>query len=269
MRISTIGFLACGLSLSACSLYFEQDPPDGSDDGSGDGPVDVDPCTLAGPADPPGFPFDVAYYQDVIWTLTRGYCGAGGCHVSGRDGLSGFRVWADNGDPCSMVASFNDFYDHSDFMDIPENSRVLRALDGSRPGHPLLRSPGTAEYDVLYGYIADAWARFRFDSPVAFFDAYVFEQEIQPQLDAVGCGATGCHHPNTALAGFVLYDYPVSGSSEMWQNFETVARLVDFQNPAESTLLYQRATDGHGGVVVPDPDSLLAWIQAGFDLVNR
>lgn len=196
MRISTISFLACGLALSACSLYFEQDPPDG------DGPGDGAPCTLAGPADsPPGFPFDVAYYQEVIWTLTRGYCGSGGCHVPGRDGFSGFRVWANNGDACAMIESFNDFYDHSDFTDIPENSRVLRALDGSRPSHPLLRSPGTAEYDVLYNYIAEAWGRFRFDSPAVF-------------------------------------------------------------------LVYQRATDGHGGAIVYAPDLLLDWIQDAYDLVD-
>lgn len=269
MRISTIGFLAsglaCGLALSACSLYFEQDPPDGSGGGPGDG----DPCTLAGPTDIPGFPFDVAYYQDVVWTLTRSNCGAGGCHAPGNGGFSSFRVWADNRDGCDMIRSFNAFYDHSDFSDNPEDSRVLRALDGSRPGHPLLRSPGTAEYDVLHGYIDRAWVQFRFDSPAVFFDFAVFEQDIQPMLDAPGCSAVGCHHPNTAIGGFVLYDYPVRDSSEMWQNFETVALLADFQAAPESTVLYLRATDGHGGVVVSDPELLLAWIQAAHDLVNR
>ena len=260
MRIPTISFLACGLALSACSLYFEQDA---------DGPGDVAPCTLAGPADsPPGFPFDVAYYQEVIWTLTRGYCGSGGCHAPGRDGFSGFRVWAENGDACAMIESFNDFYDHSDFTDIPENSRVLRALDGSRPGHPLLRSPGTAEYDVLYNYIAEAWGRFRFDSPAVFLDAYVFEQEIQPMLDAVGCSISYCHEASTAVAGFALYAFPEPGSPEMTQNFQNVARFVDFLEPPESTLLYQRATDGHGGAIVYAPDLLLDWIQDAYDLVD-
>jgi hypothetical protein len=268
MRISTISFLACGLALSACSLYFEQAPPDGSGDGPGGDPGGVTRCTLAGPADSPGFPFDVAYYQDVIWALTRGSCGSGGCHVPGRDGFSYFRVWADNGDPCAVIVSFNDFYGHSDFVDSPENSRILRAIDGSRAAHPVVRGPGTAEYDVLYDYIADAWSRFRFDSPAVFFDFSVFQQEIQPMLDAAGCGATGCHHPNTAQAGFVLYEYPVLDSSEMWQNFDNVTRLVDFQDRPEDTLLYQRAMDEHGGVSLPDPDALRAWLQAALDLVG-
>lgn len=263
MRISTFSFLACGLALAACSLYFEQDPDD-----SGDGPGDVDPCTLAGPANLPGYPFDVAYYQEVVWTLTRGSCGFGGCHAPNRNGFSDFRVWADDGDACSMIQSFNDFYDHSDFMADPENSRVLRALDGSRP-HPLLLGPGTVEYDVLFSYIEMAAVNFYYDSPLRYLDHYVFQQEIQPMLDATRCGALGCHHPSTALAGFALYEYPDWESEEMWQNFENMARMVDFQVPAESTILYQRATDGHGGVTASDPELLLAWIQAAYDRVGR
>ncbi len=68
MRISTISLLACGLALSACSLYFEQN--------AGDGAGDADPCPLAGPAQPPGDPFDVGYYQQGMWTLTQRSCGS-------------------------------------------------------------------------------------------------------------------------------------------------------------------------------------------------
>jgi hypothetical protein len=90
MRNSTISIVACGLARSACSLY----------------------------------------HQDVVWTLTRGHCGSGGCHEPGRDGFSYFRVWPDNGDPCAVIASFNDFCGHSDFVDSPESTRLYqRAMD--------------------------------------------------------------------------------------------------------------------------------------------
>jgi hypothetical protein len=81
MRISTISLLARGPALSACLLYFEQDP----DDGAGD----TDPGTLAGLAKSPGYPFEVAYYQQVMWPLTQRSCGSGGCHAPGGCSLTG------------------------------------------------------------------------------------------------------------------------------------------------------------------------------------
>jgi hypothetical protein len=260
MRISTIGLLACGLALSACSLYFEQDP----DDGAGS----PGPCEPAGPAQSPAYPFDAAYYQQVIWTLTQRTCGMDGCHTPNGGARFDFRVWADSGDSCNIVKSFNDFYANSDFVDFPENSRLLRALDGNVANHPLMLGPGTAEYDVLLGFILEAWSRLRLDDPAVYFDAYVFEQQIQPMLDAASCSVAGCHDPSSSVAGFALNAYPASGSPAMSQNLQSLARYVDFLVPPESTRLYQRATDRHGGTSVSAPESLLAWLQAAFDNVG-
>jgi hypothetical protein len=165
MRISTTSVLACGLALSACSLYFELDPDEGP---GGPGP---DPCALAGPPELPGYPFDVPYYQQEIWPLTQRTCGFTGCHAAEGNGF-GFRVWPDDGDACSMIQSFNELYANSDFADFPENSRILRAIDGSRLGHPLILVPGNPEYELLLWYITDAWSRLEFDTPAVYFDAY-------------------------------------------------------------------------------------------------
>ncbi|HWN66864.1 MAG TPA: hypothetical protein VNM90_04440 [Haliangium sp.] len=263
MRISPIGILACGLALSACSLYFEQDPGDPDDDRPGN----ADPCELAGPDEWPGFPFDVAEYQQVIWPMTQRTCSRAACHDSSNGASFDFLVWADNGDVCAMIRSFNDFYANSDFVEVPENSAVLRALDGRVP-HPVFLGPGTAEYDVLLEYIVQAWSRFQFDTPAPYFDAYVFEQQIQPMLDEAACTASGCHDPISSTGGFALYPFPAPGSQEMSQNLQSVARYVDFQVPPESTELYQRAAGWHGSIV-SSPELLLAWIQAAYDAMGR
>lgn len=150
MRIPTISVLACGLALSACSLYFEQDSNEAP------GP---DPCEIAGlPEATPGYPFDYGYYQQVIWPMTQRACGIAGCHAADGGGGFGFLVW-DDVETCSVTRSFNELYATSDFYDNPDDSFVLAVLDGRIRSHPLLLGPGSYEYDALQAFIWDAWYR--------------------------------------------------------------------------------------------------------------
>ncbi len=260
MRIDTILALACGLCLPACSLYFEPDP------GTGDGPP-PSTCELRGESDAfPGYPFNFAYYQQVVWPLTQRGCGIAGCHDA-QDGFSsGFEVWPQDGDPCSPIRSFNALYDHSDYIVWPENSVVLVALDGRRPTHPVQPGRGSVDYEVLYGFIREAWLEYgNVPSPSVYFDFDVFQSEIQPMLDSASCSAIGCHDFYSSYTPFSLYSRPAWDSSEMQVNFEMVTSYVDFRVGPEQTLLYTRAIDWHGGAGVYDPDELLDWITDAFE----
>lgn len=254
MRVSIMSILAGGLALCACSLYFEQEPDDSSD-----------PCVFAGPTAFPGYPFDVSLYQQSIWPMTQRACGVAGCHAPQSGGF-GFRVWADDGATCSMIQSFNDLYASSDYIDSPARSRVLRVIEGSERAHPLLFTPGTDQYDQIFTYIWDAWARFQGNrAPGSPFDTYVFEEEIQPMLDGGSCSVSGCHHPSSAVAGFALHPFPSPDSPEMADNLARVVEYVDFVVLPENTALFQRATDRHGGTSVVDPGWLLEWIEAAYN----
>lgn len=259
MRIDTIMALACGLSLPACSLYFEQDP------GTGEPPSAT--CELQSANDAvPGYPFDFTHYEQVVWPLTQRGCGIAGCHDA-RDGFSsGFEVWAQDGDPCSPIRSFNALYDHSDYIVWPESSAVLIALDGRMATHPVQPGRGSVDYEVLFSFIQEAWLQFGgAPSPSAYFDFYVFQSEIQPMLDAASCSAVGCHDFYTSYTPFSLYPQPAWSSSEMRVNFEMVTSYVDFRVSPEQTRLYTAATDWHGGSEVYDPVALLSWIRSAFD----
>jgi hypothetical protein len=260
MRVYSILALACGISSPACSLYFEGDPgPDG-------GPP-APACELhTTNAAIPGYPFDFAYYQRVVWPLTQRDCASsGGCH-GGTDSLTrGFEVWPQDDQPCSAVWSFNAFYDYSDYVIGPENSFVLAALDGRLPTHPIQPGRGFEGYDVLSGYIERAWSRYQ-GGPGrgVYFDLEVFQGEIQPMLDDSACTASGCHDVFTTPTFFGLHYRPAQDSTEMYVNFDSVARYVNFQVLPEATALFTQATNGHGGVTVTDPAALLDWIADAY-----
>jgi hypothetical protein len=102
MRFSTMSVLGCGLAPSACSLYFEQDPGDGR------GQPAPESCVLAGASGRPGHHFDPPELQQAIWPATQAACGLAGCHHP--TAASSFRVWPDDGDPCSVIRSFNQLH---------------------------------------------------------------------------------------------------------------------------------------------------------------
>jgi hypothetical protein len=60
-------------------------------------------------------------------------CGFASCACSAG---TSFRVWAGDGDPCSVIRSFNQLYAASELNDFPKESGLLLPLDGRRPGHP-------------------------------------------------------------------------------------------------------------------------------------
>ena len=261
MRVHPILALACGISLPACSLYFEQDP------GTGDAPPApaCEPNSANGSI--PGYPFDFPYYTQVVWPLTQRVCGSsGGCH-DGQDSFPrGFEVWPQDGNPCSPIWSFNDLYDYSDYINRPENSFALAALDGRLATHPVQPGQDSEEYEILYGYIERAWFQYvGGPTPSAYFDLEVFQSEIQPMLDDSACTASGCHDFFTTPTSFGLYYRPARDSAEMYTNFDLVPRWVDFNVTPEQTPLFVQATNWHGGSAVTDPARLLDWIEAAYD----
>jgi hypothetical protein len=263
MLIDSILALACGLALPACSLYFEQDP------GAADGPP-PSTCELRSANEAvPGYPFDFTDYEQVVWPLTQRGCGIAGCHDA-RDGFSAsFEVWPQDGDPCSLIRSFNALYDHSDYIVWPENSVVLVALDGRLATHPVQPGRGSVDYEVLHGYIQDAWLEYgNAPSPSVYFDFDVFQSEIQPMLDSASCSTIGCHDFYSSYSPFSLYPQPAWRSSEMQVNFEMVTSYVDLRLRPEQTRLYTTAVDWHGGTGVYDPAVLLDWITDAFDVFN-
>lgn len=263
MRVHSILALACGISSAACSLYFEQDP------GTGDGPATA--CDLRSEhAFIPGYPFDFAYYRDVVWPLTQRGCGSsGGCH-DGRDGFAhSFEVWPQDNEPCSANWSFNTLYDHTDFINSPEESLVLAALDGRMPSHPVQPGRNSEEYAVLFSFIDRAfWQNLGGLQPSDYFDFDVFQREIQPMLDNAACTASGCHDAFTTPTNLGLYYRPGWGSAEIEVNFQIVTSYVDFSRWPEEAPFYTWATDFHGGSAVTDPAALLAWITDAFDNFN-
>lgn len=252
--------LICGLSLPACSLYFEQDPGDG-----GDGPST---CELRSANDfVPGFPFQFPDYEQVVWPLTQRGCGVPGCHDATDGFSSGFEVWPRDGDPCSVIWSFNALYDHSDYLISPDNSVVLVALDGRMPTHPVQPGAGSSDYVAIYNFIRDAWLQFSGGDNSKYFDFFVFQADIQPMLDDASCAASNCHHFSTGYTGFLLYPQPAWDSAEMIENFDMVTSFVDLDVWPDETRLFNAATDWHG-TVVNDTAKLRRWLTDAFENRN-
>lgn len=255
--------LVCGLSLPACSLYFEQDPGTG-----GDGPP-PSTCELRSANDfVPGFPFQFPDYEQVVWPLTQRGCGVAGCHSANDGFATGFEVWPQDGDPCSVIRSFNELYDHSDYLIAPENSLVLVALDGRMPTHPVQPGPGSVDYEVIYSFIRDAWLQFSNGPSSNYFDFEVFQVEIQPMLDSASCAAIGCHDFSTGYSGFLLHVQPAWDSPAMLENFEMVTSFVDLYALPEQTRLFGAATNWHGGTAVSDTAALRRWLTDAFEDFN-
>lgn len=77
-------------------------------------------CELARATGTPGYPLDLAGYQQDIWPLTQGACSLAGCHCLATGAR--FRVGLDDGDPCSVIRSFNQFCAASELDNVPEQS---------------------------------------------------------------------------------------------------------------------------------------------------
>jgi len=102
------------------------------------------------------------------------------------------------------------------------------------------------------------------NSQSVYYDPLTFASSIQPDLDQASCAVSGCHDPRTAIRGFILLPAPSFGSFEMWSNLQFVTIGVDIAvSPfvAEDNSFFRRATDGHAGSAVSDPEALRAWLE--------
>lgn len=259
MRILLPAILAAGLALPGCALYFGEDS-----DSDGGVPSDPTDCPLPSLSTEPGFPFDVERYEQEIWPVTQQLCGLAGCHAPGSRESYGFTVWPSDGDPCSMPRSFGSLIRFYDLSGVPENSRVLAALDGRLP-HPLVLGAASPEYGLLLDYVVQALETLNPPDdpfPFQFFDFDVFQFYVQPMFDEASCTVSGCHDRGAGASLFPLHAFPALDSAEMMDNFVTATNVVRLDAAdAFETALYQLATNQHGGVAIADPVTLEIWIE--------
>lgn len=210
----------------------------------------------------PGYPFDPKAFREQVWPVLAGSCMGAGCHDA-PNGAGGFDMWAVSDDECEFASAFNAVYDHTDLRNDAKNSRVYAAVDGSKPGHVTV---GDAELEVILDYVTKA-----FTGPVGPPSTYTLESyqtEIDPLFTKSGC-VSGCHDPEAALGGFVLYEQPAPGSDEMQANFDAVVSRIEVQSGKEGadlSRIYTRSIDSHLGVRMSaeDAEALLSWIRSGL-----
>ncbi len=217
----------------------------------------------------PGYPFDVDRFTTTVLPVVAQSCGAGGCHGS-PTGNGGFTVWAaaQPGD-CDFGKTFNNVIGKID-LTTPANSRLTAAVSGGSATHPFTFPATAPGLEALKGFVDAAAATAAADgggvtpppgpSP---FNYTVYQQVVQPALNAATCAAAGCH--GSGAAGFTLAAAPAAGSPEMEANFIAVTSRANLAAPANSvfyvrsTVLHagggSRAVDGTAGAAI------LAWIE--------
>jgi hypothetical protein len=211
--------------------------------------------------------YDVSTFaQRIQPLLDAGSCATAGCH-SQQARAGTFALW-NRPEPGSVemwsnlqyVASLVDLAVPS--FQAEESAFYVRATD--RHLSSMFTDP-----PALAAWLEDAAARFQGGEPGEpdYFDAAVFETQVQPILDEAGCSNPGCHHRTSGLA-FALYPMPALESAEMAANRQAVIEWIELDAPGvEETTFYVRAVDGHRGAALPDPQAQLIadWIQRGLD----
>ncbi|HTE52724.1 MAG TPA: hypothetical protein VK698_17850 [Kofleriaceae bacterium] len=252
-------------------------------------PPSIDPECLLDGSDAetersPGYPYDIAVWNDQIAPLLAADCIAAGCHAdteppAGRSG--GLTVFA-SGTACDRVKTFKQVRAKVDLV-TPGESRILYALEGGaltgEVAHPLdygATDAGQEKLDLLRDFIEAATATCAADGGCStdlrdYFDREVFEEVIAPGLtaagDGAGCsGSAACHAPPVGQLGFVLPVSPAPGSDEMEAAYQAVVSRIDLDAEPGASLFYRRATVPHAGGVstTVEPDAaraILDWIE--------
>lgn len=253
-----------GLALVGCGPN-EGTPPATPDAGGGNG----GPCQIKSADEArPAYPFNFQQFKTDIWPGLQASCGLSGCHL-GPNGQAGFSVWPSSEALCPDTQSFNSVYDKIDLTTNPSNSILLKNMDGTDAHFPLfvddpltatVRAFIQAGFDELGGGENDL---------TGFFDQAIYEQQIQPQIDALGCTNAGCHNKTDVAGNLGLNPNPAAGSAEMEENFARMTTYVDPRNDdsAEETLLYVRFSDRHRGIAfgLDSLNVLKSWIQDAID----
>ncbi len=263
---------------AGCSLYFESEPSGGPATPPPDAGVPPRPNPTpdaSPPPDPancqmrtldsrvPGFPFNVARFQERIYGDLYEGCGFSGCHDAETTPF-GYRVWRTDPLGCADIRTFNELFDWVNLSENPRNSELLVNINGTNPFHPIQLSSDDPTLEELTEYILEAYNTLNSDiglDPIEQLDYDIFAGAIQPLMDQAQCTLSGCHNDTDSIARpFDLSPSPPSNSPEMDRNFLLTAEMVDIDDP-ESSYFYIRATDRHRSVAFPEPELLLEWIR--------
>ncbi len=231
----------------------------------------------------PGYPYDLALWNEEVAPLLARDCTQAGCHADAAPpaGRSGGLTVFGAVTACDRVKTFDQVRRKVDLV-APEKSRLLVAAQGGRLSadvpHPFDYGEvegGQAALDLLTGFVERARATCVADGGCApdrrdFFDLAAFEATIAPGLDAAGggqgCAATAaCHAPPDGQLGFSLPPSPQPGSAAMEAASRAVTSRVELDAEPTATLFYVRATTPHadGASTTVDDDTaraILVWI---------
>ena len=261
--------MVLGLSAAGCSIYFEGDDTPGTP-GTPESPSTDCFLHTTNPLEP-GYPFDAVRFNEQVWPVLEAQCSSAGCHAPGN--TFAFTVWPSNGDDCSMVASFNSFYENTSldatYGGSPYQSRVIQAIDGSMPTHPIRYASSDSTLSLLSDYIQQAlwvYGGGAEPAPYFYFDYDVFAQDIQPMLDSAQCTVIGCHARESNGFGLSLTANPGFGSPEMQENLDQVVSYIDLTRAPTSTSFFQHATNNHAGAQISDPAILEQWIAQAIEV---
>lgn len=228
-------------------------------------PADPLPDAAPDPVQPPYNDQSVFYdawdfHQFVQPLFDAASCGTAGCHDP-RTAILGFALhpYPERGS-AEMWSNLNFVTHRVDLTDdsfVPENTVIFQRSTDNHAGTTI------SDPEALRSWFEDAAARAR---PQQVFDVAVFEQVIQPSLDAAGCNVAGCHSPGSLEPSLFLN--PAPGSLEMHENFTRVTRYIDLYAPSYAdSVFYIRATDNHGGRVLDagGAAALESWINAAME----
>lgn len=231
----------------------------------------------------PGYPYDLAAWNQEVAPLLARDCTQAGCHADAAPpaGRSGGLTVFGAATACQRLETFGQVRGKVDLV-APERSRLLVAVQGGRLSgdapHPFDyrdAEGGQAALDLLTGFVERARATCVADGGCApdrrdFFDLAAFEATIAPGLEAAGagqgCAATAaCHAPPDGQLGFALPPALEPGSAAMEAAYRAVTSRIDLDAEPTAALFYVRATTPHGGGASTTVDqdtarAILTWI---------
>lgn len=202
-----------------------------------------------------GFHIDT-FFSDIEPQLFNS-CVVAGCHAEGSSARPPeLRPPSDYAGPAYNLEKVIAYIDLSrEPFDARATEFYVKAVD-SHLG-TVIESP-----EALEQWILDAYDYTVGPPQFGRFDREVFETQVQPMLDAGGCAVAGCHGDDPSVGGFHLNLNAAPGSVESGVNLQNVIEYVRLEQPGEQSVIYLRATDGHRGTVISDPEVLVDWIEA-------
>lgn len=233
----------------------DQNPPPGADAG---------PDAYVPPDPQQAIYYDLATFADVIQPQLDQGCTLSGCHGEQDQSTPFFLVRTPIVGSTEMwtnLVRVTDLVDLAVTPFVAEETELYRKITDNHAG-TVFSNPA-----ALRDWLNEAAASFPDRSGV--WDPDAFELEIQPSLDQAGCSRVGCHDYESGRQ-FLLFPAPERRSGKMAQNMRAVMAFIDLGEPRpEDTIIYFKATDGHGGTPMTSEQAaaLAAWIQDAMTAV--